>query len=81
MSKLIDCEKIAEEIAFKHDLALTALDRTILEVAVLKGAMAMLDNEKQVMKELREKLNLMSDKPKVNWINKIFKRKKNAKER
>lgn len=76
MNKLINCEQIVEEISVKYDLALTALDRTLLETAVLKGAIAMLDNEKAVMKELREKLNKISDNPKEHWIKKLFKRKK-----
>ena len=76
MSELLDCKKIVDDMSVRHDMYFTELERTLLETAVLHGAMAMLDNERAVMKELREKLHLISDEPKEHWIHKIFKRKK-----
>ncbi len=52
MKKIVNVEKIVNEMEAKEDLCFTRTERLLLEIAVLKGAIATLDIERKEIKEL-----------------------------
>ena len=70
MKKIVNVEKIVNEMELKEDMCFTTLERTLLEIAVLKGALAVLDNER---KEIQELVILRAKhEPKSNWVTKVL---------
>ena len=77
MAKTVNVEKIVNEMEAKEDLCFTSLERTLLEIAVLKGALATLDIEREETKELHILRAKHKPKPKPTLFQKLFKGIKN----
>ncbi len=71
MKKIVNVEKIVNGMEKKEDCCFTSSERTLLEIAVLKGAEATLDIERAVIKELQ----ILKSKhiKKLNWFQKLIK--------
>jgi len=72
MNKYVNAEKIVEEMERDETMCLTSVERTLLHIAVLKGAMAMVDYEHNEWKERKKLLA----QPKKKWYQKLFNRNK-----
>ena len=72
MPKIVNVEKIVNEMEAKEDLCFTRSERLLLEIAVLKGAMATLDIQREEIKELNM-LRARHDNSKLNWLERLFK--------
>ena len=71
MKKIVNVEKIVNEMEAKEDLCFTRSERLLLEIAVLKGAMATLNIEHEEIKELQV-LRAKHKKSKPNWVRKLL---------
>ena len=54
MNKYVNVEKIITDMEKEKGWCFTSIERTLLEIAVLKGTMAMLEYERKEIKELKE---------------------------
>lgn len=72
MDILVNVKQIVNEIEAKEDICFTSVERKLLEIAVLKGAMAMLDNERKEIKELTV-LRAKLSNTQISWIKQLFK--------
>ena len=70
MKKSVNVEAIVAKIEAKQDFCFTTLERILLEIAVMEGALAMLNNERKEIQELAM-LRAKHD-PKPNWIKKFL---------
>ncbi len=72
MAKVVNVEAIVNKIESKQDFCFTNLERTLLEIAVLEGAMATINIEREEIKEL-QKLRVKFNNSKKNWFTRLFK--------
>lgn len=74
MKKIVNVEAIVNKIEAEaeQDFCFTTRERTLLEIAVLEGAMATLDIEHDEIKELI-KLRAKFNNSIKNWFTRIFK--------
>jgi len=70
MVKTVNVTQIVNKIETKQDFCFTRLERSLLEIAVLEGAKATLDIEREEIKELAV---LRAKHTKQHWINRLFK--------
>lgn len=81
MNKVINCEEIVIKMEDKYQMVFTKLERTLLESAVLLGAIALnkkngqrlVEQEKQI-KDFQIKLDSLTNKKSSIWD--LFKRRK-----